>query len=122
VQDRELADFSPPGAVPESSQRVFGITLMGYRRFAHRVIGMGCRQGFNPPMPATTPLASITVPLGGQLLELQEIVHAEGAMPLLRVRIREGKRFTVLDIDALSARRWGEVMLAWAGRQADGRP
>jgi hypothetical protein len=68
-------------------------------------------------MPATTPLASFTVPLGGQLLELQEIVHAEGAMPLLRVRIREGKRFTVLDIDAASARRWGEAMAAWAARQ-----
>lgn len=71
-------------------------------------------------MAALTPLASIAVPLGGQQLELQEIVHAEGAMPLLRVRIREGKRFTVLDIDPASARRWGEAMVAWAGRQPGG--
>ena len=70
-----------------------------------------------PAMAALTPLASITVPLGGQLLELQEVVHGEGAMALLRVRIREGKRFTVLDIDPESARRWGEAMVAWARRQ-----
>lgn len=69
-------------------------------------------------MAELTPVASISVPLGGQLLELQEVVHAEGAMPLLRVRIREGKRFTVLDIDPASARRWGEAMVAWAARQA----
>ena len=90
---------------------------MGYMRFAHRGIGTPCRRGFNGPMPAITPIASLSVPLGGQLLELQEIVHADGAMPLLRVRIREGKRFTVLDIDPASARRWGEAMVAWAGRQ-----
>ena len=70
-----------------------------------------------PAMATVTPLASITVPLGGQLLELQEVMHGEGAMPLLRVRIREGKRFTVLDIDPESARRWGEAMVAWARRQ-----
>ena len=68
-------------------------------------------------MADLTPIARIAVPLGGQQLELQEIVHADGAMPLLRVRIREGKRFTVLDIDPASARHWGEAMIAWAGRQ-----
>ncbi|TAN48345.1 MAG: hypothetical protein EPN19_16115 [Betaproteobacteria bacterium] len=71
-------------------------------------------------MAALTPLTSFAVPLGGQQLELQEIVHAEGAMPLLRVRIREGRRFTVLDIDPASARHWGEAMVAWAGRQRGG--
>jgi hypothetical protein len=86
-------------------------------RFTHRGIGTPGRRGFNRPMADVTPVASVSVPLGGQLLELQEIVHAEGAMPLLRVRIREGKRFTVLDIDPASARRWGEAMVAWAGRQ-----
>jgi hypothetical protein len=69
-------------------------------------------------MTSVTSIVQITVPLGGQQLELQEIVHAPGAMPMLRVRIREGKRFTVLDIDANSARAWGEAMLAWARRQA----
>lgn len=68
-------------------------------------------------MAALTPLDSFAVPLGGQAIELQEIVHAEGGMALLRVRIREGKRFTVFDIDPDTARRWGEAMAAWANRQ-----
>lgn len=68
-------------------------------------------------MAATTPLESFAVPLGGQDVELHEIVHAEGGMALLRIRIREGKRFTVFDIDAETARRWGEAMAAWARRQ-----
>jgi len=68
-------------------------------------------------MAETRSLASLTVPLGGQLIELQEIEHAPGGMALLRVRIREGKRFTVFDIDPASARAWGEAMLAWAERQ-----
>ena len=38
-------------------------------------------------------------------------------MALLRLRIREGKRFTVFDIDPVSARRWAEAMAAWADRQ-----
>ncbi|MCX7893443.1 MAG: hypothetical protein N2544_13920 [Burkholderiales bacterium] len=67
-------------------------------------------------MAALTPLASFTVPLGGQAIELQEVVHAEGGMALLRVRIREGKRFTVFDIDPATARRWAEAMAAWADR------
>ncbi len=68
-------------------------------------------------MDPIAPLLQIQVPLGGQSLELHEIVHAAGAMPLLRVRIREGKRFTVLDIDPVSAQRWGAAMIAWARRQ-----
>ena len=61
---------------------------MGYMRFAHRGIGTPRGHGFNASMVALTPIASIMVPLGGQLLELQEVVHGEGGMPLLRVRIR----------------------------------
>ena len=36
---------------------------------------------------------------------------------LVRVRIREGKRFTVFDVDAQTAERWGEAMAAWGRRQ-----
>lgn len=68
-------------------------------------------------MSAPTPLDAFTIPLGGQAIELHEIVHAEGGMALLRLRIREGKRFTVFDIDPASARRWAEAMAAWANRQ-----
>ena len=68
-------------------------------------------------MATVTPLQRFDVPLGGQAVELQEIVHAEGGMALLRVRIREGKRFTVFDIDPETASRWGEAMTAWGHRQ-----
>ena len=68
-------------------------------------------------MADVSPLDSFAVPLGGQAVELQEVVHAAGGMALLRIRIREGKRFTVFDIDAATARHWGEAMAAWANRQ-----
>ena len=41
-------------------------------------------------MAETSPLASFKVPLGGQLIELQQIDYGTGGMALLRVRIREG--------------------------------
>lgn len=73
-------------------------------------------------MAEVTALETFAVPLGGQAVELQEVVHAAGGMTLLRIRIREGKRFTVFDIDPETARRWGEAMAAWAHRQPpDGR-
>ncbi len=68
-------------------------------------------------MAGVTALESFVVPLGGQAVELQEVVHAAGGMALLRIRIREGKRFTVFDIDPETARRWSEAMAAWANRQ-----
>ncbi|MCZ7563322.1 MAG: hypothetical protein M5U08_05475 [Burkholderiales bacterium] len=67
-------------------------------------------------MAALTPLDEFTVPLGGQQVTLAQIDYVEGGMSLLRVRIREGKRFTVFDIDPESARRLGAVLLDWAGR------
>jgi len=69
-------------------------------------------------MATIAPLDDFTVPLGGQRIELQRIVHVEGAMELLRIRIREGRRFTVFDIDPESARRWARAMAGWADRQA----
>jgi len=70
-------------------------------------------------MPTITPCLDLRVPLGGQRIELAEVVHDAGGMPLLRVRIREHRRFTVLDIDPETAKRWGEAMRAWgASRQA----
>jgi hypothetical protein len=62
-----------------------------------------------------TPIARFSAPLGKEDIELQEIVHDGGGMPLLRVRIRERSRFTVLDIDPVTARTWGAAMLQWAG-------
>jgi len=68
-------------------------------------------------MAEVTPLEKFDIPLGGQTIELQQIVHAAGGMALLRLRIREGKRFTVFDIDPASARRWAAAMHQWADRQ-----
>jgi hypothetical protein len=65
-------------------------------------------------MTTLTAFAALQVPLGGQKIELQEIDYETGGMTLLRVRIREGTRFTVFDIDPESARRWGEALLAWS--------
>ena len=68
-------------------------------------------------MPRITPLTRLRVPLGGQEIELQQLDHDAGGMSLLRTRIREGSRFTVFEIDSLTARAWGEALLAWASTQ-----
>jgi hypothetical protein len=64
-------------------------------------------------MAKITELSKIQVPLGGQQIELQQIDHAEDGMSLLRVRIREGKRFTIFDIDPETARQWASAMQEW---------
>ncbi|MDO8988913.1 MAG: hypothetical protein Q7U91_04700 [Sideroxyarcus sp.] len=62
-------------------------------------------------------LCKINVPLGGQQIELQQIDHAEDGMSLLRVRIREGKRFTIFDVDPATAGQWATTMQQWADQQ-----
>lgn len=71
-------------------------------------------------MAKTTELDKIRVPLGGQQIELQQIDHAEGGMSLLRIRIREGKRFTIFDIDPGTAKQWAHAMQRWADSQKHG--
>ncbi len=68
-------------------------------------------------MAQISELTKIKVPLGGQEIELQQIDHVEGGMSLLRVRIREGKRFTIFDIDPATAQQWAVVMQRWADSQ-----
>lgn len=70
-------------------------------------------------MSETKELGNFTLPLGGQQVALQEIIHAEGAMPMLRVRIRENKRFTIFDMDPVSAREVAGAMLRWAENHHD---
>lgn len=48
-----------------------------------------------------------------QEIELQQVKQAEDFVNL-RLRIREGNRFTVFDIDEYTALRWGQAMLDWA--------
>ena len=41
-------------------------------------------------------------------------VRFESGMRLLRVTIKEGRRFTQLDLDEATADQWGQTMLNWA--------
>ncbi|MDO9011361.1 MAG: hypothetical protein Q7U78_06075 [Gallionella sp.] len=62
-------------------------------------------------------LVKFKIPLGNQEIELQQIDHVEGGMSLMRIRIREAKRFTIFDIDPDTARLWARTMNEWADTQ-----
>lgn len=51
-----------------------------------------------------------------QEIELQQVRH-EAGFRTLRLRIREGKRFTVFDIDADTATHLGKALADWAKEQ-----
>jgi hypothetical protein len=68
-----------------------------------------------------TPLTSLRAPLGGQEIELQQIDYRHGGLSLLRIRIREGRRFTIFDIDAQTAAAWGGAMLDWSRQAGAGK-
>ena len=65
-------------------------------------------------------LVKLHAPLGGQDIELQQIDFDGGGMSLLRTRIRENSRFTVFDIDPITAEQWGQALLDWAQAQPRG--
>lgn len=44
---------------------------------------------------------------------LQDVRHDSG-LRMLRIRIKEGTRFTVMDIDEATAAHWGKLMSDWA--------
>lgn len=73
-------------------------------------------------MERTQPIKCLDVPLGGQKVELRQVDFGTGGMSLLRIRIREGHRFTVFDIDAGTARAWAAAMQAWAEAQPADEP
>ncbi|HET9122182.1 MAG TPA: hypothetical protein VFN52_01635 [Acidiferrobacteraceae bacterium] len=52
----------------------------------------------------------------GQIVELRQVFHETGVR-LLRVIIREGGKYTSLDLDPRSAHTWGHAMSAWAEQQ-----
>jgi len=54
---------------------------------------------------------AIAAPWGKQV-ELLDIVY-EGGLPMIRIRIKEGKRFTMLDLDQATAERLVEGMSNW---------
>lgn len=73
-------------------------------------------------MTSITPIEKLINPLGGQVIELQQLDYSAGGMSLLRTRIREKSRFTVFEIDSQTARLWGEALLHWAQMQPVAAP
>ncbi len=69
-------------------------------------------------MDKITSLDKFRVPIGNQEIELQQIEYEAGGMPFLRLRIREKTRFTIFDIDPVTAGHWGRLMSEWAAQQA----
>jgi len=64
---------------------------------------------------------SIEAPFG-EVIELCQIIHDSG-VPLLRILIRDGGRYTKLELDPATAHRWGQLMVRWAQTvAADGDP
>ncbi len=49
----------------------------------------------------------------GREIKVTAVDHESG-MKMLRLNIREGRRFTIFDIDARTARHWAEVLNKWA--------
>ena len=64
------------------------------------------------------PIEKLINPLGGQVIELQQLDYPSGGISLLRTRIREKSRFTIFEVDAQTAAAWGEALLRWARTQA----
>jgi hypothetical protein len=67
-----------------------------------------------------TRLARFQAPYGREV-ELQEVRYESG-MKLLRLRIREGKRFTIIDLDPETAAHWAGAMGGWAARTRPPEP
>jgi hypothetical protein len=67
-----------------------------------------------------TSLDKFRVPIGNQEIELQQLDYESGGVPFLRIRIREKTRFTIFDIDPVTAERWAKEMLAWAKSAQEG--
>ncbi len=61
-----------------------------------------------------TRLDNFTAPYGKEVT-LENVAYENG-MRVLRLHIREGNRFTVMDIDDVTASNWGTAMLAWANQ------
>lgn len=49
----------------------------------------------------------------GRTIRHQDIMYETG-LHILRIHIKEGSRFTVIDLDADTARNWSKIMANWA--------
>lgn len=61
------------------------------------------------------PIARFDAPYGREIT-LQDVTHESG-LKVMRVRIREGARFTILDIDQPTAAQWSKLMADWAAAE-----
>lgn len=59
-----------------------------------------------------TDIARLDAPYRREVV-FQDVVHESG-MRMLRIQIREGRRFTILDIDKPTAQAWADILNAWA--------
>ncbi len=66
------------------------------------------------PGETVTRLDHFQAPYGREV-ELLEVLYENG-MKVLRLRIREGKRFTIMDLDPDTAAHWAGAMSDWAAR------
>ena len=111
----------PGDRQPGATLRPIGQLLAGQPWRPGRIASPVETAAGHPPrtrhMTNITPIDKLTNPLGGQQIELQQLDYPCGGMSLLRTRIREKSRFTVFEIDPLTARRWGEALLRWAQAQ-----
>jgi len=51
----------------------------------------------------------------GREVTLDDVVHESG-MKMLRITVREGRRFTIFDLDAPTAAHFGSGLLNWSER------
>ncbi len=63
------------------------------------------------PDETVTPLADMALPWGKELT-VQDVVF-EGGLKVLRLRFREGRRFTIVDLDAASAEALSKQLAGW---------
>ncbi len=63
---------------------------------------------------SVTRLDKFSAPYGKEIT-LENVAYENG-MRVLRIHIREGNRFTVMDIDDSTASNWGAAMIKWAGQ------
>lgn len=57
-------------------------------------------------------MEQFTAPFG-EVIELRQVLHDTGVR-LLRVVIRDGDKYTVVELDPASAFQWGDTMRRWA--------
>lgn len=72
-------------------------------------------------MNKITSIDKFRVPIGNQEIELQQIEYESGGVPFMRIRIRERTRFTIFDIDPITAERWAKGMLEWSKTSREGQ-